>query len=379
MATEKRLTIIIQNGDKTYMPAVQEGVTWDLTRKGAPGTLSFKVLRDDVLNFEEGNEVQMSWGSTNLFKGYIFTHSEDKNGLINITAYDQLRYLKNQEVYIVVKTKASTLIQQICDDFKLVHKKDGVEAITDTKYEIPRLRGSNSTLFDIIQLALDHTLMFEGVPDEEAKDKGVISSIKKLYVLYDDFGVVTLKEIGELDVPILIDAETAQNFNFESSINSDVYNRIKVYVDDKQTGKHDEYVAYNSANEKRWGILQKVESFNEKRVTGPRQKADRMLLQYNHARKRLSIKGAFGDCRVRAGSRVWVKLDVKDPDVSFQTTSNSSNSSTSTESTMSTMPTMSTENKQVNAVQMLVEAVKHKWNDGDYTMDLTLVGRGVTK
>ena len=120
---EKAVTIIISHNGKTFMPAVQEGVTWDLARQGTPGKLTFKMLRDDILDFEEGNMVQMSYGDDNLFKGFIFSHKEDKNGVIQVTAYDQLRYLKNKDITVVVEKTAAEVIRAICDDYGLIHKK----------------------------------------------------------------------------------------------------------------------------------------------------------------------------------------------------------------------------------------------------------------
>ena len=41
--------LLIQHGNKVFSPAVQEGITWLTERKGQPGKLSFKVVKDDVL------------------------------------------------------------------------------------------------------------------------------------------------------------------------------------------------------------------------------------------------------------------------------------------------------------------------------------------
>ena len=39
-------------GTKAYFPAVEEGIEWSTERKGTPGKLTFKVLKDDVLDFQ---------------------------------------------------------------------------------------------------------------------------------------------------------------------------------------------------------------------------------------------------------------------------------------------------------------------------------------
>ena len=46
-------------GTKAYLPAVEEGIEWTTERKSAPGKLTFKILKDDVLDFSEGSAVRM--------------------------------------------------------------------------------------------------------------------------------------------------------------------------------------------------------------------------------------------------------------------------------------------------------------------------------
>ncbi len=329
-----QLTIMTSN-EKGFIPCIPASITWSLDRQGSPGKLEFKVMQDDTLDFEEGACVQLRYGSLDLFKGYVFTKKQDKNKIVSVTAYDQLRYFKNKDVYQFVGVKASDILKRIAEDFKLT-----LGDVEDTGYEIPRLRCSNETLFDIVGKALMHTYLYA------KNDTG--GFMKKAYNLYDDFGKICLKEIGSLDVPILIDSETAENFSFETSIDKDTYNKVKLYEDDKEEGKRNIYIAENSANQNRWGILQRTETVNTKRCANPSEKAKRILDTCNFAKKSLAISNALGDCRVRAGSRIWISLNVKD------STSNLGNGK--------------------EAVQMMVESVRHKFTNDYYVMDLTLKG-----
>lgn len=363
--TDNTFYLFIQNQEKVYMPCVPESVTWELSRFGAAGKLTFSVIQDDVLDFEEGNVVTMGIGKTDLFKGYVFTRREDKNGQIKVTAYDQLRYLKNKEIYAFVGKTAQQIIIQIANDFKLNHTTaKGEEAIADTKYVIPKFRASNETLFDTIQKALDHTLLYgEGnTGTDEQGDTVRLSG--KMFILYDNAGVLSLSEVGALDVPILIDSETAENFTFESSIDGEVYNMIMLYEDDKEAGKRNRYPAKSEINIAKWGVLQLTESVDTKKCADPNGKAQRLLEQYNAAKKTLSISGAMGDVRVRDGSRVWVRLSVHDKDINLAPNQKETDSEGKTVESPS-------------AVQMLVEHVTHKFEHGRHSMDLTLVGRGI--
>ncbi len=78
--------------------------------------------------------------------------------------------------------------------------KLNVGTIEDTGYIIASRVEDNKTLFDIIQNALDLTLQ----------------NRKKLYVLYDDFGKLTLKNVESMKLNLMIDDETAENYSYTS-------------------------------------------------------------------------------------------------------------------------------------------------------------------
>lgn len=332
----KRIQLVIMSSkDKGYIPCVPSSIELEQEIQGAPSKLTFQVMQDEVLDFEEGALVTLQYGSVNVFKGFVFTKKQDKEKVVTVTAYDQLRYLKNKDIYSFVGVTAKQVIERIANDFKLV-----LGDISDTKYVIPKMRASNKTLFDIIGDALDHTYAYSKNTSGEYD--------KTRYVLYDDFGKLMLKEIGALDVPILIDSETAENFIFESTIDKRTYNRVKLYEDNKDTGKREIYIAEDSANEARWGILQLTENVNSKKCLDIVGKAKLKLDSYNFAQKTLTVDHALGDCRVRAGSRIYLSLKVKD------STSNLGNGT--------------------KAVQMLVMSAKHIWTNDYYVMDLVLKG-----
>ena len=131
--------------------------------------------------------------------------------MIAVTAYDQLRYLKNKDTYVYENMTASRLIQMIADDFQL-----NTGEIRDTGFVIGSGVEDNTTLFDMIEKALDQTLTNSG----------------EMFVLYDDFGSLTLKNISDMyvrnnrDEYLVISAASGENFEYTSSIDSRTYNRI---------------------------------------------------------------------------------------------------------------------------------------------------------
>ena len=132
----------------------------------------------------------------------------------------------------------------------------------------------------MIQSALDETLM----------------NTKQLYVLYDDAGKLTLKNINTMKLNLLIDEETGENFSYESSIDEQTYNKIKLAYNNEKTGKRELFIAQDGAKMNQWGVLQYFEEVQTK--TG--------------ASAKLTIQNAFGDVRVRAGSAVVVALNLGD-------------------------------------------------------------------
>jgi hypothetical protein len=282
--------IIIQNGDKVYEPVVEEGIEWETERKGVPGKLTFNVLRDNIIDFTEGNSVKLIVDGKNVFFGYAFTKKRDKDGIIGVTAYDQLRYLKNKDCYIYPKAMtAAELVKTLAADYRLQ-----VGEIEDTEYVIEKRVEDNQTLFDIIQTALGLTL----------------ENKRKLYVLYDDFGKLTLKNIESMKLNFLIDGDTAENYDYTSSIDSNTYNQVKLFYDNKDTGEREIYKVFDSSTINQWGLLQFCDSIQEQ--TNGKAKADALLGLYNKKTRNLTINNAFGDVRVRAGTSVGIQLDLGD-------------------------------------------------------------------
>lgn len=281
--------LLIQNKDKVFIPVVQEGIEWTTERQGSPGKLVFKVLLDDALDITEGNAVRMKYDNNNVFYGFIFSKKMDKERIYTITAYDQLRYLKNKDTYVYENKTATEVIQMIADDF-MMQAGD----MEDTGFKIESRVEDNQTLFDIIQNALDLTL----------------ENTKTLYVMYDDFGKIALKSLGNMKLNTLIDEETGENYDYSSSIDEQTYDKIKLVYDNEDSGQRDVYIAQDSEHMNDWGVLQYYDTLQE--GENGQAKVDALLQLYNSKTRKLTIKNAFGDIRVRAGSLVVVMLDLGD-------------------------------------------------------------------
>ncbi len=310
-------------GTKVYQPAVEENIQWTTQRFGTPGKLTFKVLKDGVLDFQEGSAVRLTVDGEKVFFGWVFKKSRTRDQIISVTAYDQLRYLQNKDTKTYEGKKASEFIQMLANDYTL-----NVGSLADTGYVIASRVEENSSLFDMIGNALDLTVTNTG----------------NMFILYDDFGKLTLKSLADMRVGsngqyLMIDEETGQNFDYESSIDSQTFNRIKLTYDNDETGTREVYVAQDGSNINKWGILQYFDTL-QKGENG-QAKADALLKLYNQKTRKLKIKDAFGDNRVRAGSMIIVNLGLGDINVKNF---------------------------------MLVEKCVHTYKESEHWMDLTLRG-----
>lgn len=317
--------LLIGSGDGTAIsrPAVEDGIEWSTERTGTPGKLTFNVISDSMINFTEGSPVRMTVDGCKVFFGFVFKKQSTKDKIISVTAYDQLRYLNNKDTIVYENKTAAQLIQMIAQDYRM-----STGTIEDTGHIIASRIEENTSLFEMIANALDQTLLCTG----------------NLFVLYDDFGKLTLKgldrmRVGSEGAYLVIDEETGENYDYTSSIDDNTYNKVKLTYDNEDTGCREVYIAQDGANMNRWGILQYFDTVQE--GENGQSKAEALLSLYNKKTRNLKITKAFGDNRVRAGSMVVVNLSLGD---------------------------MRVKNF------MLVEKCRHTYSEGEHWMDLTLRG-----
>lgn len=312
-----------EQGTKVYLPAVEEGIEWTTERKNTPGKLSFRVLKDDVLDFSEGSAVRMKENGDEVFFGFVFKQQRSREQIITVTAYDQLRYLKNKDTIVYENRTADQFLRMVAADYML-----NIGVLENTGYVIESRVEENTSLFEMIQNALDLTLQNTG----------------EMFVLYDDFGKLTLRHLSSMAVGVpgaylMVDEETGETFDYTSSIDDNTFNKIKLTYDNEETGFREVYIAQDSGNINRWGVLQYFDTL--KKGENGQAKVDALLKLYNKKTRSLKLTNVLGDNRVRAGSMIVVNLDLGDL-------------------------------KLRNF--MLVEKCRHTYRESEHWMDLTLRG-----
>ena len=312
--------LLIQHGKTIMYPPIVDGVTVEWERQGQPGKLTFEVIKTENLSFEEGDPCRFSVDGEPLFYGFVFDKSRSGSNpeKVKVTVYDQLYNLKNKDTYVYSNKTATEVVKMIAEDFGL-----NLGTLDDTGYKIETRTEENTSLFDIIQNALDATT--------KAKTE--------MYVLYDKAGKLMLTNIGNMKLGLVINEDTAGNYEYKSSIADNTYNRIKLLYEDSDAGTRQVYIAQDSSNINKWGVLQYYEKLND--ATNAKTMADALLKLYNAKTRTLKISDALGDTRVRAGTMLVVMLGLGDINLSNF---------------------------------LLVEQVKHTFSNGQHLMELKLRG-----
>lgn len=311
------IRLTIQHGNTLYEPPIEEGVQIEWERSGTPGKLTFTTVKVDGLAFQEGDQVCFYYNNKKIFVGYVFSKSRSKEQLISVTCYDQLRYLKNKYTYVFENKTASQIVKALCNDFEL-----NVGKFDNTAYVIPAIAEENTAAIDIVLKVLEETLLNTG----------------KMFVLYDEGGTIKVSNVENLISTTLICEDTAEDFDYSSSIDDETYNSIVLYY----KGENNSIKLFTASSQstiKQWGVLRYFEEV--KTPTVGQNKANALLKLYNKKTRELKVSGAFGDTSIRGGTLIPVRLNLGD---------------------------IKTNN------YMLVEKVTHKFEKDNYTMDLTLEG-----
>lgn len=313
-----KIILQIENKGVIYEPILCNDLTWETERSGTPGKLKMTILNDKRIDFQEGNKVTLQVNDTPVFLGYIFYKERNKNQVITVLAYDQLRYLKNKDSHQFPAQTVSERVRFLTDKFKLITGE-----IEESGYVMPERTEDNKTLFDMILNGVDETYEATG----------------SLFVLHDEYGKICLQKTENLIKNFLVDEKTAGDFHYSSSIDGETYNTIKLVYEDERKGVRKESVKENAQSIKDWGILQYFSNI-DKDVNGE-QKATVLLEKANKKKRTLTIQNILGDFQIKAGCSIYVDLILGDIDI-----------------------------KSI----MLVEKAIHKINEQEHFMDLTVRG-----
>ena len=155
----------------------------------------------------------------------------------------------------------------------------------------------DKSCIDIINTAVQKTLLNTG----------------KVFVFYDSGDGLALKEAKDLKTDIVIgDHSLMTNYTFDSSIDSQTYNSVKIARPNKATGKADVFIMKDSETIGKWGLLQLYQKVDEAANDAQCQEQARVSLEY-YDRVLQQLKfSALGVPSLRAGALLLVNLSDLD-------------------------------------------------------------------
>lgn len=295
-----------------------QSAKYTTNRTGSPGSLSLSIAKSSLFLIDNGDTVRFSVDGQLVFYGWIFSSSRDRWGVVDVTCYDRLRYLKASASYAFYGQTAGNIIRQIAGDLQI-----STGAIADTGYAIPSLIEEEQTCLDIIGEAVQQTLLNTG----------------KIFVFYDDGNGLALSEAGAMfSTTVLGDNSLLTDYTFKSDIDSQTYNSVKLARPNEDTGRADVFAAQDSSTIARWGFLQLYQSVDgDMNDAQMKAQAETTLAYYNREMKTLTIS-ALGVLGLRAGQMIFLKV--------------------------SSIPDLT------NGQYVLLEKVTHNFENSIHTMDL---------
>lgn len=262
-------------------------ISYEDTLNDGCSKLEFSYISKE-LEIKNGSAVRFTYNDTGIFHGYVFKISRGKGNEISVTAYDQLRFCKAKDTLVTKGESVTTLVGKMCNYFKL-HKG----TVADTKYILTTGVQDDKTWLDIIYSAISDTLLYKA----------------KWYALRDEFGVITLRELGELGTDLVLgDYSLCYDFKFDKSIDDDFYNMIKLVSEDEEAKKVGITVTKDDVSIGDFGVLQYYKNIDKKyNAAQVKAMADNLLKLYNKEKETISLD-CLGDTSIRAGSGFYCRI-----------------------------------------------------------------------
>lgn len=379
--------LVMHDRKDMYILDPQDGVTLDRSPDLAPAKLSFKVFKDKVLNIEEGDLINLKVNGELVFVGYIFEKKRSKDNFIEVTAYDQCRYLKSEGYYVFKGEKtASELIKALAEDlaikvgdisptvYKIKYIYDGktyqdiiLDMLKQTNIYSPKIpvmkplkkstdsnfTAPNGTYYEQndIKYLTDHGYNEEAAIAELSKSdkykakESEMKERKPVYLAYDDKGLLVVKELNDMVTDILIDATQVGDYEYTSSIEN-TFTQVLVVREAKATENGEETkkfwrtgAAYAKNETQKWGVLQKVFKPDDKK-TNAIEYAKNLLDTLARKTHTLRLKDCLGHTEIRPGSGIWLNFNIGD---------------------------------QIINELVYVQAVTHKFNNNKHLMDMDII------
>lgn len=289
-----KLNLYLQNSSTGIIYDISDlATTIKVTKniEGNAGQLNVTLQKDpnNLLQVANGSVISFVADGTGIFFGYVFKIGVDAEKTYKITAYDQLRYFKNSEVYVTKDLTASEIFGKVCYDNELKYKIK----VPSNYIPSPYLH-DNKTLYEICNRGRKLANIYE----------------KKQFYITDEFGILTWSELRSEFTNIIIGEKSLlTDYQYEKGIDDDTYNQIKIYRENQDTGKRDVWIAKDSNNIKKWGKLQLLQKAEDNETTASIQETLMNYLKVKNREQETLKLNALGVNELQAGKGFTFVLD----------------------------------------------------------------------
>lgn len=309
--TVTKFEIERRDGTESFdISGVTSNIKWTNDLNFSAGSLTFDMLMiDDGVTPKSGDVVKFAWNEKKLFYGYIFKVSFDQSQKYSITAYDKLRYFKNQDSLV---WQISTISQRFEKIAKMAEVK--YQVINDAKLKLPAEVADQKTYFDMLKSSIEATL----------------KSSNQMYFVFARYDTVQLRKAPFYQLENVVgDDSLLTGYTFDKSID-DAANVVRIVKEDKKesqttsstataetTGEDPKntsfsYVDVSGSTVKSWGKLQTVEKAKDKANEAQmKQRAKELLKQKNKETYTLKLT-TLGNVDFTAGNAIFLKISDLD-------------------------------------------------------------------
>lgn len=261
---------------------------WTTGTGSQPGKFEFSILEDKVVFLRTGDIIEVKADGKAIFKGKIFIRKKKKHKSWQITAYDNLRYLKNEDTIVFGASSASARFKTICQTQGLPYR-----ILDNVGYNCAAAIMDKKTYFSMMEDSLEETRNGYGMR----------------YGIRDNAGTVEFCAFNRMITKLVLgDQSLVTDYDYESSID-DAYNSVKVIRENEDKKTREVYTATHAGNIEKWGKLQMVENVSDADLNSSQlQKQANDLLRENNKETRTLSLEAVGNISVQAGNSFILRL-----------------------------------------------------------------------
>ncbi|AYJ38870.1 XkdQ/YqbQ family protein [Lactiplantibacillus paraplantarum] len=281
---------------------VNDSITWTTDLNYSAGSLEFDIVEvDEGFTPHNGDIVKFYWDGIRIFYGYIFDFKYEPEKF-TVTAYDKLRYLKNEDSLVWPVSTLSQRFSKVCNMAQISHS-----IVSASSHKLAAEVCDSKSYFDMLKTSIENTEKATG----------------NLYFVAANYDVVELRKAPYKALTTVVgDKSLMTKFQYERSID-DAATVVRIVREDETKGqkstatasgksaKDTHYTTVTASsrhNIDNWGRLQHVENAKDKSNKAQMMEQAKALLKSKNKQAYTLTLTTLGDIDLIAGNAVYVKI-----------------------------------------------------------------------